>query len=235
MTLIRSLWVGTVGHFERWWTALSGTQRLMARGLGVLSIALLAAAAVGLGASTVGASDAPAYTGTALRAQLKWMRLSLDTTAGELEIARLKLRRAEDVLAYSARYQIPADLASLIYDTALKEGIDPDLAFRLVEVESRFRPRAQSPVGAYGLAQIQLMTARFYDPDITIEELLEPATNLTIGFRYLRDLLEVYGDTQLALLAYNRGPSRLKQLQDEGRDPRNGYAARILEGYGAGR
>jgi soluble lytic murein transglycosylase-like protein len=119
----------------------------------------------------------------------------------------------------------------LIYRTALREGIDPDLAFRVVRVESGFKATATSSAGALGLAQVQLPTARFYDAHITAEQLYDPATNLSIGFRYLRDLIEVYGDVKHALLAYNRGPSRLKKLLDEGRDPQNGYASRIMEGY----
>ena len=39
------------------------------------------------------------------------------------------------------------------------------------------------------------------------------------------------GDLSLALLAYNRGPTRLQTLIDGGLDPRNGYASAVLEGY----
>jgi soluble lytic murein transglycosylase-like protein len=135
-------------------------------------------------------------------------------------------------MGYSTTYQIPADMAELIYETALREGLDPDLAFRLVKLESEFKPKARSGAGAVGLAQVQLATAKHYEPGLTVERLYDPATNLRIGFRFLRDLLGYYGDVKLALLAYNRGPTRVKQLLDAGRDPRNGYASRIMQGYG---
>ncbi len=98
-------------------------------------------------------------------------------------------------------------------------------------MESAFTVKARSSAGALGLAQVQLPTARFYRPAITAEELFDPGTNLTIGFRYLHDLLQIYGDVKLALLAYNRGPTRLKQLMDRGQDPRNGYATSVMQGY----
>ena len=78
---------------------------------------------------------------------------------------------------------------------------------------------------------MQLATARFYERDIQRDDLHDPATNLRIGLRFLRDLIGVYGDIELALLAYNWGPSRLQELLDEGRDPRNGYASSLLDGY----
>jgi soluble lytic murein transglycosylase-like protein len=211
----------------------TATQRLVARGAGITVAVTLAAVAIGLFAPrTAQTAEEDVYTGTALRSQFKLLRQSLDTTAGELELARLELARAEALLTYSTRYQIPADLTALIYDTALRTGLDPELAFRLVAVESNFSPRARSSADALGLAQVQVATARYYVAGITEEGLFDPTTNLRIGFRYLRDLLGVYGDIKLALLAYNRGPSRVKKLLDEGRDPGNGYASRIMEGYG---
>ncbi|MBI2537073.1 MAG: transglycosylase SLT domain-containing protein [Gemmatimonadetes bacterium] len=142
---------------------------------------------------------------------------------------QLELQRARALLDLSSRYQVPSDLVALIYDTALREGLDPDLAFRLVKVESYFNPRATSSAQAIGLAQVQLRTARFYQPGITLKRLYDPATNLTIGFRYLHDLIDTYqGDLRLALLAYNRGPAKVNQLLGVGQEPGNGYAASVL-------
>lgn len=214
------------------WDRFSATQRLTLRGIVLLAgMFVLAGLLGGQARKAVAADDAVAYTGTAVTSEFRRLRLSLDTTSGELELTRLRLARAEEILAYSARYQIAADLAALIHDVALREGIEPELAFRLVNLESRFLPRARSSAGALGLAQVMPATARFYEPTITSEGLYHPETNLRIGFRYLRDLLEVYGDVELALLAYNRGPTRLKHLMDAGRDPRNGYASKIMKDY----
>lgn len=214
------------------WQRLSATQRLMLRGIGVLAGVVFLGGLVGGQASrAVAADESGAYTGTAVRSEFQRLRQTLDTTSGELELTRMKLLRAEEILQYSGRYQVPADLAGLIYDTAVREGIEPEMAFRLVNIESRFAPRARSSAGALGLAQVIPATARFYEPTIVPHDLYDAEVNLRIGFRYLRDLLEVYGDVELALLAYNRGPTRLKNLMDAGRDPRNGYASKIMKGY----
>jgi soluble lytic murein transglycosylase-like protein len=175
------------------------------------------------------AGDAPAFSfglgDTELRDQL-------DDARGERDLAHAQLQRLERVFAFSSQYGIAADLAAAIHDIALVEGIDPELAFRLVKLESRFDERATSPVGAIGLAQVMLPTARYFRKDITREDLYDRETNLRIGFRYLRSLLESYdGDLKLALLAYNRGPTAVQNAITDGRDPANGYERVILTGY----
>jgi len=156
----------------------------------------------------------------------------LAATHGEMDLMRLQLDRANAVMANSARYQIPADLAASIYDIALSEGIDPALGFQLVKVESSFKAGAQSSAGAIGYTQVQLATARFYDPSVTSRELFERDVNLRIGFRFLNDLLGKFNhDTQTALLAYNRGPGKVSQILAQGGDPANGYSDAVLEGY----
>lgn len=156
----------------------------------------------------------------------------LESIRGELTVARLQLDRAEAVMGFSGRYNIPADLAAAVYDVALAEGIEPGLAFRLVSVESRFDSRARSSAGALGLTQVLPSTARLYEPGLTNEQLYERETNLRLGFRYLHDLLTRYDDNlERALLAYNRGPSKVQDLLRAGVNPANGYAQTVMRGY----
>jgi len=123
-------------------------------------------------------------------------------------------------------------MATAVYDVALSEGIDPGLAFRLVKVESGFNVRATSHVGAVGLTQVLPSTARLYEPGLTTQQLYDRDTNLRIGFRYLRDLLDRYPtNMSLALLAYNRGPAKVEQLLGAGRNPANGYEAEVMKGF----
>lgn len=135
-------------------------------------------------------------------------------------------------LAYAGAYRVRPGTAALIAEEARAAGLDPDLGFRLVRVESAFRPRATSPVGAIGLAQVMPATARYFDPDITAEQLYDERTNLRIGFRHLRGLVWRYnGDLRLALIAYNRGPVAVAASRRRGQDPSNGYDRLVLRGY----
>lgn len=160
------------------------------------------------------------------------LEMELSNARGELDLANVQLQKMHRVFAYSSRYGIAADLAATIQEVALAEGIDPELAFRLVKVESEFNERAVSPVGAVGLTQLMLPTARYFDRDVTREELFDRQTNLRIGFRYLRSLMKSYkGDLKVALLVYNRGPVAVENALTAGKDPANGYDRIILKGY----
>src|SRR6266576_271291 len=212
------------------------TQKLMLQG-GLILLGALVVSSIGGWARRATADDQPApLTAPALVGELRSLEQALEATRGELAVARLQLERANAIIDYSTHYAIAADLAAAIYDVALAEGVDPALAFRLVKVESGFNSKAKSKVGALGYTQVLPSTARLYEPGLTTEQLYDRGTNLRLGFRYLRDLLERYegnadAKLRLALLAYNRGPGRVQELLDAGKDPQNGYAAALMKGY----
>lgn len=99
----------------------------------------------------------------------------------------------------------------LIETHARTHGLDPALVKAVVAVESAFNPLALSAKGAVGLMQVIPETAERYgltgDARRSIaQKLLDPATNVRIGTRYLRDLLARFAnDVPLALAAYNAG------------------------------
>ena len=203
---------------------------VLGRGGMILAAAVLVSALAGAVGDRhpVAVMAAPA-AGAASPAQVEAMRVELDAARGALAVERLKNRRADAVQAYSAQYRIPADLSGAIYDHAVTEGIDPALAFRLVQVESNFRPNARSRAKAIGFTQLKLATAQHYEPWVTEKDLATRDVNLRIGFRFLRDLQRQYGgDGNLALLAFNRGPARVNEYLDSGSDPDNGYGAAVL-------
>ena len=125
--------------------------------------------------------------------------------------------RAIDALAGTRLYERATDPARmrrfspLIETNARAAGLDPALVRAVVAVESAFDPRAVSDKGAIGLMQILPDTGERYGVRAdakrsTSDKLLDPATNLHVGTRYLRDLLARFGnDLSLALAAYNAG------------------------------
>jgi soluble lytic murein transglycosylase-like protein len=130
---------------------------------------------------------------------------------------------------FARHYDIPLDLAGRIHREAREAGVDPVLAFGLVDTESSFRRTAVSWAGAVGYTQVMPATARWMDPRVRRTDLFETDVNLELGFAYLAWLLEYYeGDVRLALTAYNRGPGTVDRLLERGRDPENGYADKVL-------
>ena len=155
---------------------------------------------------------------------------------GMVDLQQAQIDRLQRVQANSSRYAIPADLAERIEDIALAEGVDAHLAFGLVAVESEFNRRAVSPVGAVGYTQLMPSTARYLRPGLEREALFDRDTNLRLGFRFLRTLIDKYdGNVEMALLAYNRGPDRVDAILRDGGDPDNGYARAVLRWARRGR
>lgn len=202
--------------------AVAGFVRRNAGKAGALTLAFAIGASVASGPNSVAAN-------LQLRDSLRRTERELHARQGELALARQELTRMSQVMDNSARYAIPADLAASIYDIARAEGIDPRIAFGLVNVESEFYHKAISPKGAVGLTQLMPSTARLLQPDLKRADLFDRETNLRLGFRYLREMINYYkGDVNLALTAYNRGPGTVDQVRRSGGDPSNGYAGNVL-------
>lgn len=160
---------------------------------------------------------------------------ALATAEGALASTQLQLDRAHQILEFSSRYRIPADMASRIYDHAVNEGIPPALGFQLVKIESGFTNSATSYASAIGLTQLMLPTARSYEPTVSGADLMNPDVNLRIGFRYLKDLLRQYdNDLALALEAYNKGPTLVNAQMQSGLEVRGRYSRAVMGGMKRG-
>lgn len=152
-----------------------------------------------------------------------------------LRRAVVRVDSAEMVVREMAdRYHITAAMARMVHDAAVEVGLDPELGFRLVRVESVFDPDAIGAGGATGLVQMMPGTARDINPEIdTRKELIEPRTNMRLGFGYLREMIERYEEhgadaVRLGVIAYNRGEVAVDRALRRGADPENGYGRRIL-------
>lgn len=107
--------------------------------------------------------------------------------------------------------------SDLINRYAMNNHLDPALLASVVACESSFDPEAISQAGARGLMQI--MPATWVDlnpggacrgdhlpPSEGLGCIFDPETNIRLGSRYLRELLDEFGGNAVpALAAYNAG------------------------------
>lgn len=92
---------------------------------------------------------------------------------------------------------------------AERHGVDGLLIAAIVEAESSFDPCAISHRGAIGLMQVMPSNAG----SLQLDQLTEPESNIELGTRYLRHLLELYeGNLELTLAAYNAGPGNVRRF-----------------------
>jgi soluble lytic murein transglycosylase len=91
----------------------------------------------------------------------------------------------------------------LIGLTARENQVQPALVKAVIAAESNFDAGAVSRKGARGLMQLMPATA----DSLGVEDPFEPSDNVRGGTRYLRSMLDRYGDLTRAVAAYNAGPS----------------------------
>ncbi len=90
--------------------------------------------------------------------------------------------------------------------------IDPSLVLAFVRIETRFQAGAVSPAGAIGLMQLMPSTATHIGGKGAVEQLLDPAYNMSLGQRYIAQLLNHYDGNLIKLAAaYNAGPGKVTQ------------------------
>jgi soluble lytic murein transglycosylase len=119
------------------------------------------------------------------------------------------------------RRAYPAHLLGSIR-TRARDRVDPFLVAALIREESVYDPRALSPVGAIGLMQLMPDTGRRVAraaglSDFSVDQLYTPDVNLTLGVRYLGDLLDRFaGNPAYAVAAYNAGPEAVTRWLESG-------------------
>lgn len=90
-------------------------------------------------------------------------------------------------------------------ETALEEGVDPDLALRIMMRESSGDHSKGSEKGAFGLMQLMPITAKDVGVDRT-----DPLQNYVGGLRYLKKMQKRFGPVE-GLAAYNAGPTAVEE------------------------
>lgn len=142
------------------------------------------------------------------------------------------------VAAAAAVETIPADLPQsgdrgldwIIFNAGEREGVDPRFIHAVIQQESKYDPKALSPVGARGLMQLMPGTAKRFDCNDTRDE----ACNVEAGTKYLAWLLKRFnGDVKLTLAGYNAGEGAVDKYQGVPpyRETQN-YVNKIVANYG---
>jgi soluble lytic murein transglycosylase-like protein len=104
-------------------------------------------------------------------------------------------------------------IARTILAEAKEARLDPLLVLALIHVESSFDPLAVSSAGAAGLMQLlePTMRAELERWKLPLADPTDPVANVKAGVRYLKRLIDAFeGDTDVALMAYNAGPNRIR-------------------------
>ncbi len=116
----------------------------------------------------------------------------------------------DELRLYALRFPLHHD--SVIRREAAKHRIDPTWVAAEIRAESVFNPRARSHADARGLMQVVPATGAGLAARLGLswrggDSLYEPEVNIMLGTAYLRELEDKYGQTYIAIAAYNAGPA----------------------------
>ena len=117
---------------------------------------------------------------------------------------------------------VPRDLRDEFRAAAKDTDLPLAMIVAVAKVESNLDTEAVSPAGAHGLLQVL--------PSTAAEMELDPyrvGENVLAGARYLRQMLDRFKSTRLALAAYNAGPTAVERKGDRPNDETVAYVANV--------
>ncbi len=104
----------------------------------------------------------------------------------------------------SKRTPSQQEVARMVEDEAIRQGVDPNFALAIAEQESRFRQSARSAVGATGVMQLMPGTAAGLGVNP-----YDTRDNIRGGVKYIKQLQGMFGSRyDLIAAGYNAGPYR---------------------------
>ena len=144
-------------------------------------------------------------------------RLSMLPTVIEMpynDVVQTFIDRYSGHLRNSVSYMLGAQNFYMpIFEEALDTyGLPLELKY-LPVIESALNPCAVSRVGATGLWQFMLKTAKRYGLTVNslVDERRDPIKSSYAAAHYLSDLYKLYGDWNLVIAAYNCGPDKINK------------------------
>ena len=116
-----------------------------------------------------------------------------------------RLRRSVSIMLGASNFYMP------IFEQALESyGLPLELKY-LPVIESALNPKAVSRVGATGLWQFMIGTAKTYGLEVNtlVDERRDPVKASYAAAHYLSDLYKIFGDWSLVIASYNCGPTNV--------------------------
>ena len=170
-----------------------------------------------------------------LQATTAWIRhrqglgLKAQERFNSIRGAITTMRRAYPQFLAAGGEDLPADILQIIYPIdywpliqkySALHTLDPYLIAALMAQESTFTAEIRSSANARGLMQLMPGTGRTYARKVgmkgfTTASLLQPETNVRLGTRYFKDLVDRFGGVHYALAGYNAGEHRVVRWQSE--------------------
>lgn len=154
------------------------------------------------------------------------------------EFEKLLNTGAKQEFNYNPEYSgnVSVEIEKAVEEASKKYNIDSSLITAVIRHESCFQPNVTSSAGAMGLMQLMPSTAE----GMGVENPYDVEENIDGGAKYLRNLLDMYGNVkEMALSAYSSGSGTLAKRGVDTKDkierlPKEtqNFVRNIMKNYG---
>lgn len=116
-------------------------------------------------------------------------------------------------------YDVPLDteLQKYISELCIQNDVPMELILAMIDHESSYRADVVSKTNDYGLMQINRCNHEWLQEELGISDYLNPKENVRAGIYIIKLHLDKFGDTSMALMAYNLGENGAARLWKKGR------------------
>lgn len=183
----------------RCWSGQGINGRRISTGLLSLSLAFILMFGSG---SALPAESLPQEPDPELRAALRKAIASAESFDNRFDAEVWLLDMSTRLESFMSNPAARLNFLKLVHAEATLAGLEPEFVLAVIEVESRFKRFAISPVGALGYMQV--MPFWLEELDLADADLFDAQTNLRFGCTILRHYLDrEKGDKTRALARYN--------------------------------